>query len=279
VNATRSGEMGMRIHHLNCGTISVWGGVAIIGTGGLLRPAWGVTRRVLAETDDGLGTHDLAAPSPVMRLFLAMSGIPRDPVETASAQVKRLGYDPEEVRHIAITHFHYDHVGGLPDFPRAQVHIYRDEYQGVTQPRDLYERNVYRPEHWAHGPRWVVHDLQGDAWFGMECTPLVDLGSAAFCFVPLPGHTRGHCGVALRTDDGWLLHCGDAYAYHGDVDPVNPRRPPYTRLFGPVIYANKAFRQIGRHAPRLRAPLRAHGDQVRLTCTHDPHDHLAFTPR
>jgi len=29
--------------------------------------------------------------------------------------------------------------------------------------------------------------------------------------IPLPGHSRGHCGVAVKTGEGWLLHCGDAY--------------------------------------------------------------------
>ena len=29
--------------------------------------------------------------------------------------------------------------------------------------------------------------------------------------VPLPGHTLGHCGVAVWQGDRWLLHVGDAY--------------------------------------------------------------------
>ena len=27
----------------------------------------------------------------------------------------------------------------------------------------------------------------------------------------LPGHTLGHCGVAVRDGEKWLLHVGDAY--------------------------------------------------------------------
>ena len=91
-----------------------------------------------------------------------------------------------------------------------------------------------------------------------------------FCLVPLAGHTRGHAGVALRLPDGWLLHCGDAYLYHGNVDPENPTQPPYHRLFRPFFSVNKAMRLIGAHAPRLRQLLREHGDEVTLTCTHDP---------
>lgn len=278
-SSQQSARAQMRVHHLNCGTINVFGGVAMIGTGGLLRRAPGVSHCILVETDDGLllvdtgsGTRDYAAPTPMMRWLLALSGSPRDPAETAVAQVRGLGYAPDDVKHIVLTHFHYDHAGGLPDFPQAKVHIYAGEHAALMRPRTLEERFVYRREHWAHRPAWVVHDLRGDRWFGFDCTPSVELDPTVFTLVPLPGHTRGHCGVALRLQDGWLFHCGDAYTYHGDVDPQNPRKPPYYRAFRPYFGMTSAFRAIGRHSPRLRDLLRAHGDEVRLTCTHDPHE-------
>jgi glyoxylase-like metal-dependent hydrolase (beta-lactamase superfamily II) len=267
----------MHIHHLNCGTIQVPGGVSVIGTGGLLRRARGVTHCVLVETEDGLllvdtgiGTRDCLAPTVFMRCMMAVSGSPRDLEETALHQVTRLGYAPQDVRHIVLTHLHFDHVGGLPDFPGAKVHIFQTEYDALTRPRDMYERYPYRREHWAHGPDWAVHALQGDKWFGFDCTPAVDLGSVAFCLVPLPGHTRGLCAVALRLADGWLVHCGDAYTYHGEVDPVNPSRPPYQCVVRLLFNVNRAMRAIGMHSARLRALVRAHGDEVRLTCSHDP---------
>jgi hypothetical protein len=95
-----------------------------------------------------------------------------------------------------------------------------------------------------------------------------------------PNNPKGHSpwAAGLRTDvhyrpaQGWLLHCGDAYTRHGDVDPEHPSLPPYHRLLGPLFNVNKAMRLIGAHAPRLRVLLQAHGDDVRLTCTHNPHE-------
>ena len=48
--------------------------------------------------------------------------------------------------------------------------------------------------------------------------------------VPLAGHSRGHTGVAIRTGEGWLLHCGDAYFHHGEI-ATPPSCPPGLRFF------------------------------------------------
>ena len=273
----------MRIHHLNCGTIYIPGGVSLIGTGGLLKRAHAVTHCILVETDDGLllvdtgiGLQDCLSPTRAIRWMLAIGSYPHDVNETAIEQVKHLGYEPEDVRHIALTHFHFDHAGGLPDFPHAKVHIYEKEYEAITQPMDMYERYPYRSEHWAHDPHWVVHELKDDQWFGFDCTPLVDLGSISFTFVPLTGHTRGHSAVALHSKDGWLLHCGDAYTFHGEVDPVSPRQAPYSRSIRHLINLNRAFRYIGVHSPRLRALIAEYGSEVVLTCSHDPREFDKF---
>jgi len=76
----------------------------------------------------------------------------------------------------------------------------------------------------------------------------------------------------------WILHCGDAYTYHGEVDPQDPHPPPYQRTLRHFINLNRAMRPIGIHSPRLRALLRTHGDQVQLTCSHDPQEFEKFQP-
>jgi glyoxylase-like metal-dependent hydrolase (beta-lactamase superfamily II) len=246
----------MTLHHLNCGT---------------MRPYFPRLRAIvyclLLETDDGLamvdtgfGFGDTTRPAPLMRLFKALLRNPRDQKETAVRQVAALGYDPTKVRHIVCTHLHLDHAGGLPDFPQAKVHVYRPEYEAAMARRGVMGR-FYRPEHWVHGPRWVLHELSEMAWFGFDCVPVVHGLSPEILLVPLPGHTPGHCGVAVQTGAGWLLHCGDAASpFYVGADPNYPHD----------VQANRLSRWlIGSHVPRLRALVRVHGDQVRLISGHD----------
>jgi len=267
----------MRRFHLNCGTALPPLGVCLFGVGQPFRRAKIVTHCILLESDDGLllidtgmGREDLEQPDAFMRAMLWFGGSSRNFRETAVAQVEMLGYKRDDVQHIALTHFHYDHASGLPDFPNAKVHILKDEFEAVQQPGDLNERWVYRRKHWSHKPKWVVHECRGEQWYGFERSPMIELGSASFCFIPLPGHTRGHAGVALKTNTGWVFHCGDAYTYHGEVDPINPRQAPYAHTLRPIVNLNYAFRNIGRHSRRLQILARQYGDEVTLTNSHDP---------
>ena len=276
----------MKIHHLNGGTLYPYMSHWVHGIGSISNRPPLVTHCLLVETEDGLllvdtgyGTRDYNHPSLAVYLFNAVSHCKRDLKETAIHQIRGLGFKPEDVRHIAVTHMHLDHVGGLPDFPHAKVHIFGDEYRGITQPRNIEEKYVCRREHWAHGPDWVVHELEGEQWFGFDRTPPVDLGDTEFFFVPLPDHTRGHSAVVLRTPEGWLMHCGDAYVHYGEVNPDGPIYPPKYKLtiFFMGLMA-KAFRVLGEHTPRLRQLLRDHGDEVQIFCTHDPHEFAHYRP-
>jgi glyoxylase-like metal-dependent hydrolase (beta-lactamase superfamily II) len=264
----------MRIHHLNCGTMCPYGGHLFGGEGSARNEVEMVCHCLLIEAgealvllDTGYGTDDCRNPRANLGLPYTKVFRPRgDLAETAIEQIRGLGLDPADVRHIAVTHLDLDHAGGLPDFPAAEVHVFAREQRAALQP-SLREKPRYPRSHFAHGPRWAVHDADGDRWFGFESIRVMEGVGAEIALIPLVGHSRGHCAIAVRDGDGWMLYCGDAYFHHDELaDP--PSCPKGLSVFQAAVAANNSARK--RNQARLRELAREHGDEVRLFCAHDP---------
>lgn len=214
---------------------------------------------ILVET--GLGTGDIGDPGRLSWAFRA-SARPRLSLdETALHQIRALGHDPKDVRHIALTHLDVDHAGGLPDFPDAEVHVSLEEHE-AAQHRDL----RYVPEQIAHGPKWALHRIEGERWFGFDAVSAVPGTDTEVLMIPLAGHSKGHAGVAVRTSDGWLLHVGDAIFHRCQLEG---RKPPFgLGLFERFVEHDRSERQANQR--RLVELVADHGDEVRVISAHDP---------
>jgi glyoxylase-like metal-dependent hydrolase (beta-lactamase superfamily II) len=203
----------VKVHHLNCGTMDP--------------PATAqmVYHVLLVETDNGLvlvdtgfGSHDCADPA--RRLgparHLIRPALHRD--ETAVRQVERLGFRREDVRHIVVTHFDADHIGGLADFPEAQVHVTATEALAAIQPQSWDEKSRFRRVQWAHRPKIVKHSPDGEQWWGFAAAKELGEISEGIVLISMPGHTRGHACVAVDAGHRWVLHSGDAFFHCGTID-------------------------------------------------------------
>lgn len=265
--------MSVQIHHLNCGTMCPYGRRLMAGQGGLLETAEMCCHCLLIETaqglvlvDTGLGTDDVRDPRPLGRAFRALVRPQLRQEETALAQVRALGFRAEDVRHIVVTHLDLDHAGGLPDFPQALIHVFAPEVEAALAP-SLRERPRYVAQHWAHGPDWVRHRVEGENWFGFESIRAIPGLEPDVLLIPLVGHTRGHCGVAVRQPQRWLIHCGDAYFFRGEVE--TPAHCPIGLMaFQSLVQINGEKRLHNQR--RLRELKARHGDEVDLICAHDP---------
>ena len=225
----------------------------------------------LVLVDSGFGTRDVREPGRLGNANLVLNAR-RDPGETAVRRVERLGFRPEEVTDIICTHLDRDHAGGLSDFPDARVHVLKAEYEAASGPDTFAERERYRKRHFAHGPVWVTYEtVSPETWFGMECVRALEGLPPEILLVPLPGHTRGHCGVAVETGEGWLLHCGDAYYVKDEIEKGRPV-PPGVRSFRRVADCDhsKAMLQV----ERLARTLAENYSDIRTIASHDLLEYL-----
>jgi glyoxylase-like metal-dependent hydrolase (beta-lactamase superfamily II) len=264
----------MRIHHLNCGSLCPHGGRLLGAEGGILSTAEIVCHCLAIESGDGIvlvdtgfGMEDARKPRQLGPVFGLMNAEPKAET-TALKQLEALGFAAADVRQIVTTHLDPDHSGGLPDFPEAEVHILATELDAALHPR-LRDRPRYIGAHWKHSPRWVRHEADGDDWFGFESVRILPATGAEIALVPLYGHSLGHTGVAIRTAEGWLLHCGDAYLNHGEVE-TPPNCPPGLRFFQNLNAADNKARKSNQE--RLRELAARHGDEITFLCSHDPHE-------
>ncbi len=272
----------MRIHHLNCGTDCPLGGALFDGRsiGPLGRI---VCHCLLIETDahglvlvdTGYGLRDIAHPHhrPDPRITLPwrmMLNIRLHERETAIRQVEALGYHAADVRHIVATHPDFDHAGGLEDFPHATVHVMAREYDDATGPRvGIVARNRWRQSQFDDVAHWQRYGARGEPWFGFDAVRDLAGLPPEILLVPLPGHTWGHAGVAIRRDDGrWLLHAGDAYFYRGEMRQARRRCTPGLRAYQRLMEVDATARLSNQ--ARLRALSIERADAVTVTCAHDP---------
>ncbi|TFI58765.1 MBL fold metallo-hydrolase [Sphingomonas parva] len=269
----------MRIHHLNCGTDCPLGGALFDGrskgvTGHLVCHCLLIeTGEGLVLVDTGYGLRDVDHPHrpPHPRITKTMRGLLNIKLreeETAIRQIERLGFSAQDVRHILLTHLDFDHAGGLEDFPDATVHVMDAEYSAATGPRPGFVlRNRYRPAQFDEVRRWKRYSGQGEAWFGFPAVRALEGLPPEILFVPLPGHTWGHAGIAVQSGGQWLLHAGDAYFYRHEVRRLKRRCTPGLRAYQTMMEVDRAARLANQE--RVRRLSVEHGAEVRVICAHD----------
>jgi glyoxylase-like metal-dependent hydrolase (beta-lactamase superfamily II) len=252
-----------------------YGAKLLTGEGGLAEKTTLCAHVLLIEAadslvlvDTGFGTGDVANPKQLGQPFRALVRPVPSLADTALHQIRALGLDPADVRHIAATHLDVDHAGGLPDFPDAEVHVFRPEMEAAVKPA-IQDRLRYISEQMAHGPKWHPHEVEGDSWMGFEAVRVLPGIDPEIVLIPLPGHSRGHSAIAVRDGDGWLMHCGDAY-FHRNEMQIPPSAPAGIKFFEAAVGWKIGLRKANQQ--RLRELRRDHGDEVRMFCAHDLHE-------
>lgn len=116
-----------------------------------------------------------------------------------------LGYTATDVEHIVCTHLHYDHAGGVEDFPDATLWIgpewdFGSELRRTkgVDPRPYADHADHREVTYDDGP-YGPFDAHEDLF-----------GDGSIVLLPTGGHTPGSTSVLVNLPGGSFLYTGDA---------------------------------------------------------------------
>ena len=176
--------------------------------------------------------------------------------------LSRIGYSPEDVDTILVTHMHFDHMGNFEAFPNAKLYIQLDEYLGWSEAVCAAHQHETEEE-----KAWIFSSF--DPQDLMRAAQGVSDGRVQFVRGDeeiLPGitahlakdsHTFGTQWFQVRTRNGPFAVVGDTVYWYSNIEKMWP----------PGYHQGNAFNQI-RAYREIRQVLKQKVDRV--IPGHDP---------
>jgi N-acyl homoserine lactone hydrolase len=119
--------------------------------------------------------------------------------KTLAAQLDELGVKPSQIKAMAVSHTHPDHIGNVEMFPQTMLYVQKAEYEWPGEggaPR-------FNPHH-------PVTLLEGDRDV---------FGDGSVTIISTPGHTPGHQSLLVKLPKtGAVLLSGDAVHFKDNWD-------------------------------------------------------------
>ena len=133
-----------------------------------------------------------------------------------TGSLAELGFSPDNIDIILMTHLHNDHAAGLTEwqtdelvsvFPNAAIYVSKTEWDEMRNP-NIRSKNTYWKENWEPIQQQIkTFDTQ------IEILPGVKM-------IHTGGHSDGHSVVMLQQNEETLLHMGDIMPTHAHSNPL-----------------------------------------------------------
>ncbi|MFT6866973.1 MAG: glyoxylase-like metal-dependent hydrolase (beta-lactamase superfamily II) [Cyclobacteriaceae bacterium] len=149
---------------------------------------------------------------------------PHSTFDSMQAELKRVGYQPEDIKHVFLTHIHFDHAGAAWAFAKTGANIYLHPFGAphMEDPTKLY-----------NSAKMIYGDEMERLWGIMEKIPAAQLitpadneevriGDKTFKALHTPGHAKHHIAWQL----GDVIFTGDIAGVKIGNGPVVPPCPP-----------------------------------------------------
>jgi glyoxylase-like metal-dependent hydrolase (beta-lactamase superfamily II) len=131
--------------------------------------------------------------------------------------LRALGFAPESVTDIVITHMHWDHVGNFDRFPNARFHIHPTEMAHATGPC-MCHPHMRRP----YDVEQVCAMIKGLYGGRVEFSRKDKAVAPGLTVHHMGGHTPGLQAVRVKTARGWVVLASDAMHYYDNAVLKNP---------------------------------------------------------
>jgi N-acyl homoserine lactone hydrolase len=124
-------------------------------------------------------------------------------------QLAKINLKPEQIKYVAISHYHGDHIGQAGSFPKATLLIGKGDWDVLTMPKPPEMANPAPFASWIKGegkvePVALDKDVFGD-------------GSVLMLYTP--GHTPGHHSLLVKLPQtGAVLLSGDLAHFRENYD-------------------------------------------------------------
>jgi len=169
-----------------------------------------------------------------------------------------LGIDTDAEQTIIVTHAHYDHIGNLDLFPKAQIVIAQAEYDFWTSPMGGRQQFHHSVEDAEIDTLRAAYDEGRVRTFsgGEQFAPGIEI-------IELGGHTPGQSAVRVTTSEGDVLLASDAVHYYEEYEADLP--------FAFVADLPKMYEGFDRIRELMSSGV------THLVCGHDPDTLNRFT--
>ena len=156
----------------------------------------------------------------------SMTGNAFADVETIPNVLAKLGFTPDDVDIVVLTHLHFDHAGNFSAFPNAEIFVQRLEFESWKTVIGAMDDTSVGKRSWKLSSIDVSLIERFDAAVGAGRITLLDgdkeIAPGIRCRLAKDSHTFGSQWVEIETPDGPYVVAGDCVYWYMNVERMWP---------------------------------------------------------